>query len=512
MSVQTPDSGQRPPVPWQNPRWTVAHRPVRSVLRLGRREVPVSVVAAAALALCVPVAVGAALAPWPTTFVVVVVATIVAVVLRPRLATYIYLGLTPLIVGLGRGSVVPGIRPNELVLAVLLSGVALGPVLRWVRGERGRPVLHPVDWVAMSLAVTSSVTTVLWMFARGDSPVRDDALHALTMWKILALYVLVRLTIRTSAQARTAALIAMISGSVVAVIGIAQAVGVGPVVDALNTAMPGENRKVLTSNRASSTIATPIGFADHMMLCGALALGWLLVYRTRRALAAAAVALFALATLASGQISAALGLVTMVAVFGFMLRRAGLVILLGVPGAAAALVALQPVVAARMEALDPATGLPVSWTGPYGRISNLTTHILPRLQEHANWMLGVQPCARVPAPESWREYVYIESGYAWLLWCGGLPLLLAFGVFVLLVWRAGHQVGERASGGWLVHAVAATGGILTIAALMVLDPHLSIRGSSDLLFPIVAITVTAHQLHPRPPRSLPHRYPRRRQT
>src|SRR4029453_6776205 len=46
--------------------------------------------------------------------------------------------------------------------------------------------------------------------------------------------------------------------------------------------------------------------------------------------------------------------------------------------------------------------------------------------------LGVRraACSTLAAPEHWREWVYIESGYPWLLWTGGVPLVAAFLFFL----------------------------------------------------------------------------------
>ena len=69
----------------------------------------------------------------------------------------------------------------------------------------------------------------------------------------------------------------------------------------------------------------------------------------------------------------------------------------------------------------PATLLPQSWQG---RIDNLTNFYMPRLA-HFRWVLGIRPDTVLPAPETWRDVIYLESGYLWLFWVGGIPLVLA---------------------------------------------------------------------------------------
>lgn len=433
----------------------------------------------------------------------------VTVSARPERAAYAYLALAPLVAGVGRGAVVPLVRPHELLLAGLLGAVVVG-------AARGRVDLRPlarpagVDKAVVALAVTSSVTPMLWMIARGAAVGLQDVLFALTLWKYLAVYLMVRLVLRTPAQARTAVTVVLAATAAVAVLGIVQALGVGPFAARLGALTASDENNAVAANRAASTIGTPIGFADVMIIAGALAVGRAHYDRgcgSNRAPRHVALAgLFAIATLASGQVSAALGLLVAAVAVGARLRRLPSVLLpLGVLGVLGAL-ALRPVIAGRVAALDPTSGLPVSWTGPYGRLANLRTYIWPQILDGANWLFGVRPSSRVPSLEPWRDWVYIESGYTWLLWNGGLPLAAAYVAYVALGLLATRRAAPDRSGRFATGnggvlgrddaavATAALGafcGLVVVATLMLLDPHLTIRGSADLLFPLVAISVTA---------------------
>ena len=108
-----------------------------------------------------------------------------------------------------------------------------------------------------------------------------------------------------------------------------------------------------------------------------------------------------------------------------------------------------------------------------------------------NFILGVRPAARIPATETWRQYIWIESGHTWLLWTGGIPLFLAFGFFV---WIGLRMLAERArvrADAVGAAATAAFGAMTVMAVLMTLDVHLTLRGAADLLFALLALAMTS---------------------
>ena len=102
---------------------------------------------------------------------------------------------------------------------------------------------------------------------------------------------------------------------------------------------------------------------------------------------------------------------------------------------------MQPVIDQRLAAIDPATGIPISWSG---RWNNLQTYFWPKLFSGYNVILGVRPSSRVVTTKIAGGWVWIESGYTWLLWAGGLPLLCAFVYFIVHNIRANLAVARRA--------------------------------------------------------------------
>ncbi len=142
-----------------------------------------------------------------------------------------------------------------------------------------------------------------------------------------------------------------------------------------------------------------------------------------------------------------------------------------------------PALVTRLEGFS-GLGVPVSWLGRY---DNLTNFYLPRF-DFTHILLGVSPEPVLQAPETWREVIYLEAGYLYFLWIGGIPLLIAFAYLSVVVLRTVRIVRLR------LDARGACGAALEIVwwfvlVLTVIDPHLTLRGTGDLIFALLAITV-----------------------
>ena len=107
-----------------------------SVVVTRGRDAAVLVPAAAAAAVVVGVA--AAAAPLLATAGLAVVVLVLAVVRRPATAAYLTIGLTPLLAGIDRGTLVPVLRPNEALDVLLAGALCLGFLLRPARGRSSR--------------------------------------------------------------------------------------------------------------------------------------------------------------------------------------------------------------------------------------------------------------------------------------------------------------------------------------------------------------------------------------
>jgi hypothetical protein len=93
-------------------------------------------------------------------------------------------------------------------------------------------------------------------------------------------------------------------------------------------------------------------------------------------------------------------------------------------------------------------------------------------------------------------WVWIESGYIWLLWGGGVPLLASFLFFTYVVATRGSRLARTRRDAVGAAGAAAFVGVVVIAVLMVFDPHLTYRGSGDEAFALIALMASAAQRRP----------------
>jgi hypothetical protein len=87
--------------------------------------------------------------------------------------------------------------------------------------------------------------------------------------------------------------------------------------------------------------------------------------------------------------------------------------------------------------------------------------------------------------------VYVESGHTWLLWTGGIPFLLAFFYFLWTTIKTVGRIARERMDAIGVAAIASFASLWLLAVLMTLDPHLTLRGSADALFALLALACTA---------------------
>ena len=417
-------------------------------------------------------------------------ACFLAVILRPAFGAYLLLFVTPLIGGIGRGPI--PLRPNEMLLLLVAAALAVRVVLLMLSRRYRTPRFDRMDAALLLLAATSSVLPVLWRIARDLPLTQDDLFYALVLIKYYVLFRVFRGTILTTVQVMRCLWVSMAAAAVEAMIGVLQVLNLFGVPGLLLAYYdpPFEGGSGAITDRATSTLASAFAHADLMMMSLAIALGLLRAGRHHRLLLGAAAAVFLAGAVASGEFSGYIGLLVVLLAFGSLfgggLRR----MLPGLIGGGAVIaISFWHVLAQRIAGFSSERGLPHSWNG---RLENLERFFLPKLMEGANWLLGVQPAPRVRMTDTWRDFAYIECGYVWLLWIGGVPFFLAFVYFVVTALTLLRPVAKTRTDAVGVAASAAFCYIVALIVLMLLDPHLTLRGAADLLFPLLAMSLV-HQ-------------------
>ncbi|MBO0771109.1 MAG: hypothetical protein J2P35_06585 [Actinobacteria bacterium] len=461
---------------WPGPaRWTVAAAAGRGLRRLGADALLLAGIAAAGALAAVNIKYAVA---------AVVAGGIVAwVIARPPVAAYLLIFLTPLVVGINPGEVVPVLRPNE-ALIVLAAAALAGRWLATVRtGQIRWPRLDRLDACLIALAIASSVLPLLVMVVRQRPVSGEDLLYAIVLWKLLAEYAIVRTVISTREQAMRCLVLSLLAAAVPCAVAIAQDLHVAGVTGLLaRYYAPTGLDTTVSSGRGSSLLGLPSATADLAILNIGIAVAMITRGHPHRRWLAGLVVLYGLGVVAAAEFATLIGLLAAFIAL-IALTRSGRLAAYLVPVALFGGVLLWPVIQARLSGFRSPSGLPVSWLD---RLHNLRTYFWPVLAADHNWILGVRPTARVPVPGIKSGFVWIESGYTWLLWGGGIPLLASYLAFAAAVVRKGWAYARRADAAGIA-ATAVTAAMCAQVVLMIFDPHLTYRGSGDALFLLLAL-------------------------
>jgi putative peptidoglycan lipid II flippase len=405
------------------------------------------------------------------------------VVAKPAAAAYLLIFLTPLIVGLDVGSVVPLVRPNEALLALFAVAIAVRWLARVRTGDRQWPKLDGVDFSLIALCLTSSALPLIMMVGRQRAIQNDDILYSIVLWKLTAEYVVVRSVIVTREQAMRCLALFMASAAIVCVVGILQTLNkFGALTLLAKYYAPMNTTSDLSQGRGSSLLGLPAAVADLAIIGLAIAVALIVRGSRWRWLLSCLAVSYAFAVVAAAEFSTVLGLLVAVVVI-VILTKSTRIIGYAIPVAVIGAVFLWPVIEIRLSGFQSASGLPSSWLV---RLYNLRTYFWPPLFSDYNWILGVRPSARVAVPTTEYGYVWIESGYTWLLWGGGVPLFASYAAFAVTSIRKGWRFSRRADAAGVAGAAIAV--IICVqVVVMLFDPHLSYRGSGDAIFMLLAL-------------------------
>jgi hypothetical protein len=410
------------------------------------------------------------------------VLVLVATAYRPAVAVYLYMATLPFLSGIERDELIPLVRPNEALLVLVLAGALCGGYVRLLRGRSTGLRMSPLDIPLFVFVLLSTLWPVVSMLLRDRVPTGSDLAALLPICKLAGLLLLVRLTVRTDRDLMRLSRVVLWPAAAVALIAVLQTAGFPPVLAALSTLWSGGGDPADLVERGTTTFASSIATGDYVVLAMTLLTTLVVRGQVGRVERVVLGLLLTAGVLAAGQYSTwASALVVAVVLLreNPQLRRTALRLL---PLAGIAVVVGLPAFALRLSQFGDGFGVPRSWLG---RWDNLVNFYLPPLAD-GSFVLGISPDSVLRAPETWREVIYLEYGYLQLLWVGGLPLLAAFAWLSVVVLREAREQARRPDlvGAYASALVAAWWMVLLLS---VIDIHLVLRGTGELLFLFLAI-------------------------
>lgn len=468
-------------------------------LRLGVLGGVFAALVAGALVALVPPAMGVA--------VVGILVISVVVWNHPPAAGYAMLAFAPFIVGFGRDQVLPLLRPNEALLFVLCG--VLG--LRWLAYSRRISIrLNRMDWVMVAIVFTGMFLPLTIQVARARPVGPDDIFYALVFVRLGLLYGLVRHTIRTPGQVRTAIALSLATGSVIGMVGLADSLNLANAAEYLNPYFPNDN-PLVDDGRGAATIGNPIGFGVYSAMNALLAIAMLLGGERPQFLIGGAALCCTAGVVGSGQIGPLMSFVAGVVALAIITRSTSRLMLWSLPALMVLSVIALPLAQRRISGFDGYAVRSVdreaiantdnelqgealfeinpgsSWDV---RRYNLEMFFIPEFDDNTNVLWGVSPQARVASPREGEEWIWIESGHLWLLWTGGIPLTIAWFAMggVGLATARRRMLTEPGPVG--IIAAATFAAIVTINVAQIPDPHMTLRGTADIFYPMLALMMT----------------------
>jgi hypothetical protein len=400
---------------------------------------------------------------------------------HPVWAAYLFLATQPFVGGIDRGSLIPLLRPSEAIQFMLMGAVFAGVVVRAARGERLSIRITKLDRAIIVLCVLSSIWPLCWMFFRHSVPSGTDIFATVVLWRLAGLYALFRWVVRTPEQVRRCLWILLVSASLLSVLAISDSLGIFR----LGGIWTPSASDSAGGGRGGATLNSAIAVGDYLSYSLAVAAVWIVRRRQPLPLIGCMGGLIFLGILGTGQFSAWLELIIVVLVVARVEGQMRLLVKWLAPVTIVGAVVAWPVLSTRLAGFGGSGHalLPQSWRG---RIDNLTNFYVPRLSGF-HWVLGIRPNTVLPAPETWRDVIYLESGYLWLFWVGGIPLVLGFLWMLRNGFRVTRQVTKTRADDIGVAAVAARAALWCLLVLSLIDPHLTLRGGADLFFCLLGL-------------------------
>ena len=430
------------------------------------------------------------------------------VYLYPPVAAWSCVGIAPFIIGFARGQFLPEMRLNEPMFMVLLAGLGLHALV--YRGSIGFK-WNRFDVATVAVMAFGSFIPLAVHYGRLRGIGGGDVLYALAPIKFTVAYFICRISIRTERELDLTLKISLITASIVSVVAMADSMNIGGFAYMLSNYVP-SGEVIIDDGRGGSTFGNPIGMGVYATINALVALCYFSLKRGGAVLMRIAFACCVGGIIGSGQVTGLIALA--VGTVAFIYINGGLVELTKrlLPMFLVAVVVLWPLIAQRIdqfggyevssqqrdgvEFAEPRDQPFAIWELNPGsswdyRLFNLETYFFPEFEDRTNIIWGVQNEARVAAPEFWRDWVWIEAGYLWLIWIGGIPYVLAFLAFIGVGLYEFRKVARRRRGTGeppgLTEKITgvAFSGLAILFVVQGFDPHLTLRGTADILFPLL---------------------------
>ncbi len=430
---------------------------------------------------------------------------------HPPVAAYAMVAVGPVVVGFGRGQVLPILRPNE----ALLFGLCAILGVRWLLYSR-RIVfkMNRLDLTIAAVVLFGFVVPILLQLGRLRPLSTDDIFYSLVFVRIGMLYGLVRHTITTPGQVRTAIGFSLLAATFLGILGIMDSTNIFDTAEKLNPYFPNDN--FLTDDgRGAASIGNPIGFGVYQAINALLAAAMLLGGERPRRLLAIPAIICTVGVFGSGQIGPVLAFCVGIASLALVTRSGRQILRWSLPIMLAASIVAVPLAMRRIDGLggreissakretiattDGMEGGRLLFDADPGsswevRLYNLEKFFLPSFQDQENIWLGVSPQARVPSPRVGESFIWIESGHLWLLWTGGVPLFITWFALIGVGLVTSRKVMRTRAGPVGIAAAACFAMLMTVNVAQTFDPHMTLRGTADILYPLLALSVTGFGL------------------
>jgi hypothetical protein len=398
------------------------------------------------LSSAVLVGIGAGLEPKLGVAALLAVAAGLTILVRPATAVLTVVALAPVICGLKRGLIVPGLRPSE----VLVAGVA-GPVLLFA-GFKVSTRWRLLDSMALAYVVGTLV------LGAGDMLVRDARFTADLNGQLIGplqyflLYRSVAVALDTSELRRRAMRLLLLGSIPVCISGLLQLFNLGPTRAFIDTVV---NNSGVSEADAPGGLARASGIMDHWHSLGAymlvivlLAVALLLDGRQRVMSRPWLIAVLAFATVGLAStltFAPIIGAIAGSIVLGAMIGQSRKVVAWMGIGALAVGIILGPFFANRLseqfgDQVAQASGIEgpsfLPQTLRY-RIEVWRDQYLPVVGSHL--LTGYGP--GLPPYVNWE---FTETLYITLLLRGGIPLLAIYAALMFAAWSLARWLLPRA--------------------------------------------------------------------